>query len=109
MSDFPELRGLDRQDANLLLDEAIEAQRRDDEIATYNKAITGRGILVMFCVFTAIPVVVLLPTALDLDPKYIRYFKYSLILLLIPFGISAKARGRRRLRPYIAAALAKKV
>jgi len=109
VSDFPEeLRGLDQQDAKRLLDEAVEAQRRDDEITAYNKAITGRGILVIFCVVVALPALIFAPAALDVDTKYSHYFKFCIILLLIPLRICEKARGRQRLRPYVAAALAKR-
>ena len=106
--DFPQLRALDRQDAERLLDEAIEAQRLDDQVTTYNNFIAGRGIVLSVLLMIAIPTVILLPPLLDPQEKFTRYLwllPFVLMPVLLPFG--GKTRRRRRLRPYIAAALAK--
>jgi hypothetical protein len=107
--DFPELQSLGRQDATQVINEAIAAQRHDGEISAYNSAITGRGVLKIFCLVVALAALVValevIPVALGMDPKYLRYLRYSLIILLVPIRIYGKARGKRRLQPYIVAAL----
>ncbi|MBV8392718.1 MAG: hypothetical protein JOY81_06000 [Alphaproteobacteria bacterium] len=109
VEDFPELRVLNPDDAACVLAEAQYWQQADGTTGLYREVNEGHGVrkvlLYWIASLAALGAFIALIIQFPLPPSYLPYIKLGGTVVVVILGYLLRPRRKRKLQPYITAAL----